>query len=255
VVFHLAAAVGVRLVVDCPTRTIETNVKATELVLDLATKKQKKVLITSTSEVYGKAMKIPFSEEDDLVIGPPHRSRWSYACSKALDEFLALAYFREKGLPTIVVRLFNTIGPRQTGQYGMVVPRFIGQALAGEAITVFGSGEQTRCFGWVGDTVNAMIALTRRPDAVGKVFNVGSDDEISINALAQKVRKVVGSSSEILYKSYDEAYAPGFEDMPRRVPDLRRLKTLIGYKPSKSLDQMLSAIAASLKPANVLDES
>src|SRR5580692_10125265 len=179
-IFHLAAAVGVKLIVESPVRTIETNVRATELVLECANKKKKKVLITSTSEVYGKSQNLPFSEQDDLLIGPPDKGRWSYACSKAIDEFLALAYWREKKLPTIIVRLFNTVGPRQTGQYGMVVPTFIKQAMAGETLTVFGDGRQSRCFGWVGDVVQAMIALVKNPNAPGKVFNVGSDEEITI---------------------------------------------------------------------------
>lgn len=245
VIFHLAAAVGVRLIVDSPVRTIETNVRATELLLELATKKCKKVLITSTSEVYGKSQKFPFSEEDDLLIGPPDKGRWSYACSKAIDEFLALAYWREKKVPTIIVRLFNTIGPRQTGHYGMVVPTFVRQALAGETITVFGDGLQSRCFGWVGDVVNAMIALSQHRDAVGKIFNVGADEEIKIIDLAHKVKEITGSLSPIKLTPYDEAYEPGFEDMPRRIPDLQRIRQLIGYKPSKTLDEMLRVIVDS----------
>jgi nucleoside-diphosphate-sugar epimerase len=251
VIFHLAAAVGVRLIVESPVRTIETNVRATELVLELAAKKRKQVLITSTSEVYGKAEKIPFSEDGDLVIGPPNKGRWSYACSKAIDEFLALAYWREKKLPTVTVRLFNTIGPRQTGQYGMVAPTFIRQALAGDPITVFGDGKQSRCFGWVGDTVGALIALSRTPQAVGKVINIGSDEEITIWALAERVKTITQSSSPIQQVPYDLAYEPGFEDMPRRVPDLRRIRELIGYKVTKSLDEMLTAIASHIKSENV----
>jgi len=244
VIFHLAAAVGVRLVVDSPVRTIETNLKTTELVLELAAKKRKKVLITSSSEVYGKGREIPFSEEGDLVIGPPHKGRWSYGCSKALDEFLALAYWRERRLPTIVVRLFNTIGPRQTGQYGMVVPTFIRQALADQPITVFGDGQQSRCFGWVGDTVTAMIALSEHPGAVGKVFNIGNDEEITINELAKKVIEVTESHSPIKHVPYNEAYEFGVEDMYRRVPDLQRVRQLIGYKPTKTVDEMLRSISA-----------
>lgn len=247
-VFHLAAAVGVRLIVESPVRTIETNVRATELLLEVAAKKRRKVIIASTSEVYGKSSKIPFSEGNDSVIGPPDKGRWSYACSKAIDEFLALAYWREKKLPTIVVRLFNTIGPRQTGQYGMVVPTFVRQALANQPITVFGDGHQSRSFGWVGDTVKALIALSEHPGSIGKVFNIGSDEEVTINELAKRVRHVVGSRSPIIRIPYDKAYEEGFEDMPRRVPDLRRIRTLIGYKPSKSLDEMLEAITASMRP-------
>lgn len=245
VIFHLAAAVGVRLIVDSPVRTIETNVRATELLLELATKKCKKVLITSTSEVYGKSQKLPFSEDDDLLIGPPDKGRWSYACSKAIDEFLAMAYWREKKVPTVIVRLFNTVGPRQTGRYGMVVPTFIRQALAGEPITVFGEGNQSRCFGWVGDVVNAMIALSEHPDAVGRVFNIGADEEIKIIDLAHKVKQITGSRSPITLIPYDEAYESGFEDMPRRVPNLKRIRELIRYKPTKTLEGMLRAIVAS----------
>lgn len=247
VIFHLAAAVGVRLIVESPVRTIETNIRPTEILLELATKKHKKVLIASTSEIYGKSQKFPFFEEDDLLIGPPSKGRWSYACSKAIDEFLALAYWREKKLPTIIVRLFNTIGPRQTGQYGMVVPTFLRQALAGEPIRVFGDGLQSRCFGWVGDVVHAMIALCKQPDAVGNVFNIGSDEEVTILELAKKVKRVTNSASPIDFIPYHEAYQSGFEDMPRRVPDLRRIRHLIGYKPTKALDEILRAITASLQ--------
>lgn len=244
-VFHLAAAVGVRLIVESPVRTIETNVRATELVLELAAKKGKKVLITSTSEVYGKSQKLPFSEGDDLLIGPPDKGRWSYACSKAIDEFLALAYWREKKLPTIIVRLFNTIGPRQTGHYGMVVPTFVRQALAGEPITVFGDGTQCRCFGWVGDVVGALVALSDHPDAVGRVFNIGGDEEITILELAHRVIRRTGSRSTIQMISYDQAYEAGFEDMRRRIPSLERIRRLIAYKPTKTLDQILEAIIQS----------
>lgn len=241
-IYHLAAAVGVRLIVESPVRTIETNVRATELVLELAAKKLKKVLITSTSEVYGKSQRLPFSEDDDLLIGPPDKGRWSYACSKGIDEFLALAYWREKKLPTIVVRLFNTIGPRQTGHYGMVVPNFIRQALAGEPITVFGDGSQSRCFGWVGDVANALIGLGDHPDAVGKVFNIGNDEEVSILELANRIKRIIGSQSEIRMIPYDQAYEAGFEDMHRRIPNLTRIRELLGYHPTKTLDGMLEAV-------------
>ena len=247
VIFHLAAAVGVRLIIESPVRTIETNIRPTELLLELATKKRKTVLIASTSEVYGKSQKFPFSEEDDLVIGSPDKGRWSYACSKAIDEFLALAYWREKKLPTIIVRLFNTIGPRQTGQYGMVVPTFIRQAMAGETLTVFGDGRQSRCFGWVGDVVQAMIALVKNPIATGKVFNLGSDEEITILELADRVKRVTSSESRIRLIPYHEAYEPGFEDMSRRIPNLSRIGHLIGYRPTKTLDEMLLAVAAPLR--------
>ncbi len=243
VVFHLAAAVGVRLIVESPVDTIETNVHATELVLEAAAKKKKKVILASTSEVYGKASKVPFSENDDLLIGPPHKGRWSYACSKLIDEFLGLAYWREKQTPVIVARLFNTIGPRQTGQYGMVVPRFIRQAITGEPITVYGDGRQSRCFGWIGDVVKALIALSEHTDAVGNVYNIGSQDEITILELAKKVAQVTHSSSSIVLIPYDQAYQEGFEDMHQRVPDLTRIKNLIGYQPSMDLDSMLRAIA------------
>lgn len=247
VVFHLAAAVGVRLIVESPVDTIETNVHATELVLEAAAKKNKKVILASTSEVYGKANKVPFSEDDDLVLGPPHRGRWSYACSKLIDEFLGLAYCREKETPVTIVRLFNTIGPRQAGQYGMVVPRFIRQALRGEPITVYGNGEQSRCFGWVGDVVRALIALSEHPDAVGNVYNIGSQEEITILELAKKVLQVTDSSSPIVFVPYDQAYQEGFEDMPRRIPDLARIKGLIGYQPSIDLECMLKAIAEAIQ--------
>ncbi len=246
-IFHLAAAVGVRLIVESPVKTIETNVRATELLLELAAKKRKKVLVTSTSEVYGKSQKIPFSEEDDLLIGPPDKGRWSYACSKAIDEFLAMAYWREKNLPTVIVRLFNTIGPRQTGRYGMVVPTFIRQAMAGEPITVFGDGLQSRCFAWVGDVVDALISLSQNRDAVGKVFNIGSDEEVAIIELAERVKRITNSRSPIRFVPYEEAYESGFEDMPRRVPDLQRVRRLTGYRPTKTLDEILHAICMSLQ--------
>jgi UDP-glucose 4-epimerase len=244
-IFHLAAAVGVRLIVESPVRTIETNVRATELVLELASKKRKKVLITSTSEVYGKSQSLPFSEQDDLLIGPPDKGRWSYACSKAIDEFLALAYWREKKLPTIIVRLFNTIGPRQTGHYGMVAPTFIRQALADQPLTVFGDGTQSRCFGWVGDIVDALIALAEHPDAIGKVFNIGHNQEVTIRELAERVISLTHSRSSIQIIPYDQAYEAGFEDMHRRIPSLERIQKLIGYKPTKTLDQILEAIIRS----------
>ena len=246
IVYHLAAAVGVRLVVDSPVRTLHTNIRATELVLDAAKKKRKKVLITSTSEVYGKATKIPFYEDDDLVIGPSVRGRWSYACSKAIDEFLAIAYHREHGVPVVLVRLFNTVGPRQTGAYGMVLPRFVTQALAGDPITIHGDGNQSRCFGWIGDVVNALIKLSQHDAAVGTIFNIGSDEEVTINQLAAVVREVTGSSSKIHHISYEEAYGQGFEDMLRRVPDLTRIREAIGYSPTKSLREIVQAVADSL---------
>lgn len=246
IVYHLAAAVGVRLVVDSPVRTLHTNIRATELVLEAAKKKKKKVLITSTSEVYGKATKIPFQEDDDLVIGPPVRGRWSYACSKAIDEFLAIAYHREYGVPVVLVRLFNTVGPRQTGTYGMVVPRFVSQALSGSPIIIHGDGTQSRCFGWVGDVVQALIKLGVHEPAVGTIYNIGSDQEITINELATLVKDMTGSSSSVQHVSYEEAYGNGFEDMVRRVPDLTRIRAAIGYSPTKNLRQIVQAVADSL---------
>jgi UDP-glucose 4-epimerase len=242
VIFHLAAAVGVKLIVESPVRTIETNVRGTEVVLALANKKKKKVLIASTSEVYGLSSDVPFREDGNLVMGATTKGRWSYACSKAIDEFLALAYWREKKLPTIVVRLFNTVGPRQTGQYGMVIPTFVKQALAGRPITVYGDGKQSRCFGYVGDIVGALIGLMENEDAVGKVFNIGSNQEITILDLAQRVKELTQSSSEIVFVPYDEAYEEGFEDMPRRVPDISKVRDLVGFQPKMDLDGILKTV-------------
>ncbi len=245
VVFHLAAAVGVRLIVESPVNTIETNVHGTEMVLKLADKKKKKVIVASTSEVYGKSNHVPFREDSDLVLGPPSKGRWSYACSKAIDEFLALAYYKEKRLPVVVVRLFNTVGPRQTGRYGMVIPNFVRQALHGRPLTVFGDGSQTRCFTYVSDVVAALVQLAERPEAVGEVVNIGNDrEEISILDLAQRVRARTGSTSEILFVPYSKAYEEGFEDMPRRVPDLTKVRRLVGYEPQVQLDGILDRVAA-----------
>jgi UDP-glucose 4-epimerase len=242
VVFHLAAAVGVKLIVESPVRTIETNVKGTEVVLAQANKKKKKVLVASTSEVYGLSNDVPFREDGNLVMGATTKGRWSYACSKAIDEFLALAYWREKKLPTVVVRLFNTVGPRQTGQYGMVIPNFVKQALAGRAITVYGTGEQTRCFGYVRDVVGALVGLMDREESVGEVFNIGSNEEVSIMGLARRVKELTGSKSEIVTVPYDEAYEEGFEDMPRRVPDISKVGALTGFKPTVTLDEILHSV-------------
>ncbi|TAM79832.1 MAG: NAD-dependent epimerase/dehydratase family protein [Acidobacteria bacterium] len=244
VIFHLAAAVGVRLIVESPVRTIETNVRATELVLNLAAKKKKRVLITSTSEVYGKRTQVPFREDDDLLMGPSSKGRWSYACSKALDEFLALAYWKEKRVPTTVVRLFNTVGPRQTGRYGMVVPNFVRQALMNEDITIFGDGTQRRCFLHVSDAVDALMALMVETSAVGEVYNVGSPEEITIRSLAEKVKAMTASSSTIVKIPYDEAYEEGFEDMLRRVPDVSKLNALTGFAPQYGLDDILKDVIA-----------
>jgi UDP-glucose 4-epimerase len=242
VVFHLAAAVGVKLIVESPVRTIETNVRGTEVMLALANKKQKRVLIASTSEVYGLSSDVPFHEDGNLVMGATSKGRWSYACSKAIDEFLALAYWREKKLPTTIVRLFNTVGPRQTGRYGMVIPTFVKQALAGRPITVYGDGKQTRCFGYVGDVVGALIKLMDTDQSVGQVFNIGSTEEISIRDLAEKVKQLTHSASEVVFVPYDEAYEEGFEDMPRRVPDTTKINKLVGFKPEMTLDGILETV-------------
>ena len=241
---HLAAAVGVRLVVDKPVHTIQTNVGASEIVLEAASRKHKPVLIASTSEVYGKGTKVPFSEDDDLTLGATTRSRWAYACSKALDEWLAFAYYREKGVPIIIVRFFNTVGPRQTGRYGMVLPNFARQALRGEPITVFGTGQQSRCFAHVRDVVEAVVRLLAAPSAVGEVFNIGSTQEVTILELANRVREAAGSNSAIVQIPYDQAYAEGFEDMPRRIPDVRKLQSLTGYRPQTPLDQIIADVVA-----------
>jgi UDP-glucose 4-epimerase len=242
VVFHLAAAVGVKLIVESPVRTIETNVSGTEVVLSIANKKKKKVLLASTSEVYGLSTDVPFREDGNLVMGATTKGRWSYACSKAIDEFLALAYWREKKLPTIIVRLFNTVGPRQTGQYGMVIPTFVKQALAGRPITVYGDGKQSRCFGYVGDVVGTLVKLMDSSEAVGNVFNIGSSEEISILELAERVKELTHSDSEIVFVPYDEAYEEGFEDMPRRIPDTTKVRELVGFEPKMTLDGILQSV-------------
>ena len=242
VIFHLAAAVGVKLIVESPVRTIETNVRGTEGILSIANKKKKKLLVASTSEVYGISTQVPFSEDGNLVMGATTKGRWSYACSKAIDEFLALAYWREKKLPTIVVRLFNTVGPRQTGQYGMVIPTFVKQALANRPITVYGDGKQSRCFCYVGDVVGALMKLMDDERSVGQVFNIGSNREISIVDLARKVKELTNSESEIVFVPYDEAYEEGFEDMPRRVPDIAKIKKQIGFAPRVDLEGILKSV-------------
>jgi len=242
VVFHLAAAVGVKLIVEAPVHTIETNVHGTEVVLKHANKKKKLVVIASTSEVYGKSTAVPFREDADLVLGPTPKHRWAYACSKAIDEFLALAYWKEKKLPVIITRFFNTVGPRQTGRYGMVIPNFVRQGLSGQTITVHGDGTQTRSFCHVADVVGALLALVNEPRAVGEVFNVGNSEEISIMALAERVRERTGGRSPIVAIPYDEAYESGFEDMPRRVPDLSKIHALVGYAPRQDLDAILTDV-------------
>jgi UDP-glucose 4-epimerase len=244
VTVHLAAAVGVRLIVEQPVRTIETNVHATEVVLGAVARKQKLVVVASTSEVYGKSANVPYAEDDDLTLGATVNSRWAYACSKALDEWLALAYWREKKVPVIIARLFNTVGPRQTGRYGMVLPNFAAQAVRGEPITVFGTGEQSRCFAHVTDVVQAMVRLMEAPSAVGQVFNIGCDREVTMNRLAEMVRDAAGSRSEIRHVPYAEAYAEGFEDMLRRVPDVRKLERTTGLRLSTPLEQIIADVVA-----------
>ena len=244
VVYHLAAAVGVKLIVESPVRTIETNIRLTELVLEAAAKKKRPVFVASTSECYGKSERFPFQEDGDLVLGPSSKGRWSYACSKLIDEFLALAYFRERGLPTVVGRLFNTVGPRQTGQYGMVVPTLVRQALAGEPLTVYGDGTQSRCFSHVADVVQALIGLMETPATYGQVVNIGSQEETSILGLAEAVLRLSGSKSEIAWVPYAQAYEAGFEDMPRRVPDLTRIHGLIGWEPTIGLADILTDVIA-----------
>ena len=246
-VFHLAAAVGVRLIVESPVRTIETNVHGTEVVLRAVEKKKKPILIASTSEVYGKSDSFPFHEDADLVLGSTTKGRWSYACSKALDEFLGLAYWNEKRVPVTIARFFNTAGPRQTGRYGMVLPSFVGQAILGEPLTVYGTGEQSRCFGYVGDVVEALVRIAQSPSVAGEVINIGNDREISIAGLAKLVLELTGSRSEIRFASYTEAYGPGFEDMHRRVPSLAKLQKLLGYRPSTPVEEIIGLVADDLR--------
>jgi UDP-glucose 4-epimerase len=247
VIYHLAAAVGVKLIVERPVHTIETNILGTETVLRLANRYRRKVLVASTSEIYGKGVRVPFAEDDDRLIGPTSKSRWAYATSKAVDEFLGLAYHREKELPVVVLRFFNTVGPRQTGQYGMVIPRFVGWALAGEPIQVYGTGKQSRCFCNVADTVRAVVRLTDEPAAVGEIFNIGTDESITIEELAFKVKAMTASPSEIVYIPYDEAYAPGFEDMDRRVPDIAKIERTIGWRPTIMLDRTLEQVIEDVR--------
>jgi UDP-glucose 4-epimerase len=246
-VFHLAAAVGVRRILEDPVQTIITNIRGTEIVLQLAEKKSKKVLITSTSEVYGKSTQIPFREDGDLVLGSTMRPRWSYACSKAIDEFLALAYGSARDVPIVIARLFNTVGPRQTGRYGMVVPRFVGQGLAGEPITVYGDGSQSRCFCHVTDVADALARLISTPEAEGGVFNIGSREEITMETLAQRVRERTGARSEIVHIPFHEAYDPAFEDMQRRVPDITKAGRVIGFEPTRDLNQILDDVIADMR--------
>ena len=247
VVFHLAAAVGVKLIVEQPVHTLETNVHGTEVVLKHANKKKKVVFIASTSEVYGKSTDLPFRETADLVLGPSSKHRWAYACSKLIDEFLALAYWKEKKLPVVIVRLFNTVGPRQTGQYGMVLPTFVRQALAGQPITVFGDGTQSRSFSYVGDVVDGLLKLAHEPRAIGEVFNIGSTTEVTIGELAARVKKMTDSASPIEKVPYDVAYEAGFEDMPRRVPDIAKIQSLVGFAPKMGLDDIIRSVVEHVR--------
>jgi UDP-glucose 4-epimerase len=248
-IYHLAAAVGVELIVHSPVRTIEENVRGTEHVLTAANRRRVPVLLTSTSEVYGKSNRERFQEDDDLLIGPPVLGRWSYACSKLLDEFLGIAYWQERKLPVFIVRLFNTVGPRQTGRYGMVLPRFIQQALRHEPMTIFGDGKQTRCFCYVTDTVRALLELPHHESAVGQVYNIGNTEEVSIADLANRVKKATGSRSESRFIPYDEAYAKGFEDMRRRVPNTQKIRDLLGWHPTKSLDDIVHLMVQDQRSA------
>lgn len=249
VVFHLAAAVGVKLIVEAPVRTIETNVNGTELVLKHAAKKGKRVFVFSTSEVYGKSQQVPFREDQDLVMGSTVKHRWAYACSKALDEFMALAYYKEKALPVVVIRLFNTVGPRQSGRYGMVIPSFVRQALTGAPITVFGTGQQTRSFTYVGDVVTALTGLLECEAAIGEVINIGNPEEVSILEVARRIQTMTRSPSEIQFVPYAEAYEPGFEDMERRVPDIGKVSRLVGFQPTVKLDGILERVIAHERAA------
>jgi UDP-glucose 4-epimerase len=242
ITYHLAASVGVRLIVESPVRAIETNIRGTEIVLSVAAKKRKRVLITSTSEVYGKLDRVPFREDDDLVMGPTSKGRWSYACSKAIDEFLAIAYWKEKRVPTVIARLFNTVGPRQTGRYGMVIPSFVRQAITGEDITVYGDGSQRRCFTHVDDAVGALVRLAEHPAAVGEAYNIGSNQEVTILEVAERIKQLAASDSRIVFVPYDQAYEEGFEDMMRRVPDITKIGKLVGYVPRITLDDILESV-------------
>lgn len=246
-VFHLAAAVGVKLIFDNPTRTIQTNIRGAEVVFEQAARKKKKVFLASTSEVYGKGVRIPLEETDDLLLGSTTCPRWAYACSKAIDEFLALAYWKEKRSPSVIARFFNTVGPRQTGQYGMVIPRFIRQALAGEPITVYGDGSQTRCFGHVYDVVRAVIELMEKDETAGEVYNVGNDQEISILELAKRVVAATGSKSDIKLVPFDEAFGPDFEDMSRRVPNLKKLRSTIAWNDLRGIDDILETTIKQIR--------
>ncbi len=247
IIYHLAAAVGVELVVRDPVHVLETNVQGTEVIFRVGARYRKKVVLASTSEVYGKGTKVPFSEDDDRTLGPTTRSRWSYACSKALDEFMALAYHKQLALPVVITRFFNTVGPRQSGRYGMVIPRFVRQALSGEPLTIYGDGQQSRCFAYVEDVVRGVVALADCPEAVGQVYNLGSTEEVTIEQLARRVIALSGSQSELVYIPYGEAYEEGFEDMLRRVPDIRKVRDAVGWEPTVDLDGILTRVIASMR--------
>jgi UDP-glucose 4-epimerase len=247
IIYHLAAAVGVELIVHDPVRVIETNIKGCEAVMRIGARYRKKIMLASTSEIYGKNDRVPFSEDDDGVLGATTRSRWSYACSKAMDEFLALAYHKQMALPVVIMRFFNTVGPRQTGRYGMVVPRFVQQALRGENLTVYGDGQQSRCFTYVGDVIRAVMGLAEAPEAVGEVFNIGGSQEVTIETLARRTITLTGSRSELVFIPYDQAYEKGFEDMRRRVPDTTKIRRYIGWRPEVDLDGILTDVIASFR--------
>ena len=255
VAFHLAAAVGVELILNKPLESMMTNIRGSEVVLEMAHRYRKKVLIASTSEIYGKNVNGPLREDTDRVLGSPLKTRWSYSTSKAVDEILAYVYWKEKRVPTIIVRLFNTVGPRQTGAYGMVIPRFVSHALTGKPLQVHGDGKQSRCFLHVNDVVGALIQLVEHPGAVGEVFNLGSQEEVTIEELAQRVIRITNSTSKIVYVPYAEAYEEGYEDMPRRVPDIRKIRTLIGFEPTMNLDQIIHSVIESLQPASQTSRS
>lgn len=247
IVYHLAAAVGVQLIADQPVRTIETNIHGTEIVLEIANKFSTKVMLASSSEVYGKSEAAPFGEDDDMVLGSTKFSRWSYACSKAIDEFLGLAYYQQYGLPVVVARFFNTVGPRQTGRYGMVVPRFVAQALKNEPISIYGTGQQSRCFGYVSDVVEAVVGLMENPQAAGEVYNIGSTEEVTISALADKIIKMTGSKSKKEFISYKQAYGRVIDDMMRRKPDVTRIKKAIGWQAKTGLEEILQSVIDCLR--------
>jgi UDP-glucose 4-epimerase len=254
IIYHLAAAVGVELVVRDPVRVLETNVKGTDVIMRVAARYRKKVILASTSEVYGKNTRVPFSEDDDSTLGPTTRSRWSYACSKALDEFMALAYYKQLAMPVVIVRFFNTVGPRQSGRYGMVIPRFVRQALDNEPLTIYGDGRQSRCFGYVGDVVRAVIALADSPAALGQVYNIGSTEEVTIEALARRTVALTGSQSQLVYIPYEQAYEEGFEDMQRRVPDIRKVQALVGWQPTVNLDGILMRVIDAMRRERLAEE-